>query len=468
MAKYDLIVIGAGPGGYPAAIRAAQLGASVALIEKEALGGVCLNWGCIPTKTLISGASLYGQLRQAERFGIQTGKITFDYASMQRNKEAVVAKLQAGLAALIKANGIALHTGRAVFLGRNRLAVHPPQGAPSTLEGARTIIATGAVSFLPSWLPASPRIVDSRAFLDLPQLPRSLIVLGGGVIGTELACLAAQLGVQVTIIELLEDILLTLDTDLRATLRRHMERELKIRILTGTAAKEVLSEADKITLKTAQETFSAELLLVATGRRPQTQALELKQAGVQPDPQGFIAVDESGQTAAATIYAVGDVTGGVQLAHAATAQGIAAAEHALAQRPPARPALVPSCIFTAPEIGTVGLTEKEAQEQQRAVRSGKFPFQALGRALAAGETQGFVKLIVDAKSDQILGAQVIGLQATELIAEATTAIQAELTARELGSTIHAHPTLAEAWMEAARAVHGACIHAAPQRSKHPQ
>jgi len=256
-----------------------------------------------------------------------------------------------------------------------------------------------------------------------------------------------------------------LDPDLRAVVRRHMEKQLKIRILAGKPAASVTAGDFGVKLKIADQTIEADLLLAAMGRRPMTQGLALDKAGVTPDPQGYIPVDTGGQTKAATIYAVGDVTGGPQLAHAATAQGITAAENALGQRRASGHRTVPSCIFTAPEIGVAGLSEQEAKQQNRTVSIGKFPFMALGRALAAGEPAGFVKLIVDADTDQLLGAQACGAHATELIAEATTAIQAELTARELARTIHAHPTLSEAWMEAAHAVHGACIHAAPKRKK---
>lgn len=465
MEKYDVVVIGAGPGGYPAAIRAAQQGASVAIIEKEALGGTCLNWGCIPTKTLIAASSLYWTMCHASRFGLSAEKVVFDYTAMLQNKTQLVEKLRAGIAMLLKSNGITFFEGTASFTGRNRVAVRPAKGKDTLLDSAHTIIATGAITDLPAFLPKSPRIMDSRVFLDLAQLPQRLIVMGGGVIGCELACMAAQLGVNVTIVELLEDILAMLDPDLRAVVRQHMEKQLKIRILTGKPAESVTAGDSGLKLKIAKQTIEADLLLAATGRRPMTQGLALNKAGVTPDAKGYIPVDACGQTKAATIYAVGDVTGGPQLAYAATAQGITAAENALGQHRASEYRIVPACIFTAPEIGVAGLSEQEAKQQNRTVSIGKFPFMALGRALAAGEPAGFVKWIVDANTDQLLGAQVCGAHATELIAEATTAIQAELTARELARTIHAHPTMSEAWMEAAHAVHGICIHAAPRRKK---
>ncbi|MDD5677531.1 MAG: dihydrolipoyl dehydrogenase [Kiritimatiellae bacterium] len=465
MEKYDLIVIGAGPGGYPAAIRAAQLGASVAIVEKEALGGTCLNWGCIPTKTLIASASLYWHMQHAQSLGVSVEKASFDYAAMIRHKNQVVEKLRAGVGQLLKANGIKVFEGTASFMTRNRLAVQRSGKESVVLEAARIIIATGSSAALPGFLPKAASVVESRAFLDLPRLPARLIVLGGGVIGCELACMAAQLGVQVTIVEILDDILVMLDADVRAEARRYMESHLKIRILTGKPLEQIKAGAQGVKGHVAGEEIEADLLLAAVGRRPVTEKLDLDKAGLKPNEKGYIEVNSACQTKAAGIYAIGDVNGGPQLAHAATAQGLLAAEHAVGPRRNVRAQIVPSCIFTAPEIAVVGISEQEAKQQNRAVKTGKFHFAALGKAIASGETTGFVKWIVDADTDQLLGAAAIGAHATELIATAVTAVQAELTAAEFAHTIQAHPTLSEAWMEAAHAVHAQCIHAPPRRRK---
>jgi len=465
MEKYDLIVIGAGPGGYPAAIRAAQLGASVAIVEKEALGGTCLNWGCIPTKTLIASAALYWHMRHAQDLGISLEKASFDYAAMIRRKDQVVAKLRGGVAQLLKANGITVFEGTAAFMTRNRLSVQRGGKESVVLESARIIIATGSSAALPSFLPKSSAVLESRGFLERTDLPARMIVLGGGVIGCELACMAAQLGAQVTIVEILDDILVMLDADLRAEVRRYMENQLKIRILTGKPLEQIKAGAQGVTGQVAGEPVEAELLLAAVGRRPVTEQLELEHAGLKPNDKGYIEVNAACQTKAAGIYAIGDVNGGPQLAHAATAQGLLAAEHAVGPRMNLRAQAVPACIFTAPEIAAVGLSEQEAKQQGRAVKTGKFHFAALGKALASGETAGFVKWIADAGTDQLLGAAAVGAHATELIATAVTAVQAELTAAEFARTIQAHPTLAEAWMEAAHAVHAQCIHAPPRRRK---
>jgi dihydrolipoamide dehydrogenase len=459
METFDVVVIGAGPGGYPAAIRAAQLGASVALVEKEQLGGTCLNWGCIPTKTLIAGADLFARLRHAKTFGITVSGATLDYAAMAGRKNQVVGQLQGGIKQLLKANGVKTFTGVASFKDRHTLDL----GNGTSIGAKNIILATGSTSAMPGFLPQHARVVESRAFLDLSQLPASLLVLGGGFIGCELACMAALLGVKVTLVELLEDILLLLDPDVRREVRGHMEKHLGIRVLTGKPLENIRAEAQAVRGSFGDETLTAELLLCAVGRRPVTEGLRLENAGLQTGERGFIEADDCCRTRVANIFAVGDVTGKIQLAHYATAQGVAAAENAVRPKSRAHDTLVPNVIFTAPEVGTVGLSELDAKRQNRAVKCGLFRFAGLGKALAAGETEGFVKWIADAATGQLLGAAAVGPHATELIAEATAAIRAELTLRELGRTIHAHPTFGEAWMEAAHAAEGDCIHAPPRR-----
>lgn len=463
MEKFDITVIGGGPGGYPAAIRAAQLGATVALIEKEFLGGTCLNWGCIPTKTLIAASSMFRAMRKAKGMGISVEKICFDYPSMIRNKNQVVDRLRSGVAKLLESNGVKVFEGTGAFVSRNRVAVKKSRGNACRIETGHTIVATGSVPALPEFLPKNKAILDSRSFLDHTTLPGDMIVLGGGIIGCELACMAAQLGVKITLVEILDDILTTLDTDLRAEVLRHMEHQLKIRILTGNPLDHVTVGSRGIRGEVNRETVESELLLAAVGRRPVTKDLVLEKAGAKTNEHGYIAVDEQCQTSAASVYAIGDVIGGPQLAHAATAQGLMVAETIMGHRRHGSSRVIPSCIFTALEIGTAGLSEQEAREQNREVTIGKFSFAASGKAVASGETTGFAKWIVDSSTDQLVGAQVIGPHAAELIAEATLAIQTECTASELARTVHAHPTLSEAWMEAANAVHGQCIHAIPRK-----
>ncbi|HTQ31360.1 MAG TPA: dihydrolipoyl dehydrogenase [Opitutaceae bacterium] len=458
METFDVVVIGAGPGGYPAAIRAAQLGARVAIVEKEKLGGTCLNWGCIPTKALIGAAETFEKIKHAAKLGINVTGASVDYAAMINRKNGVVQELRDGIDSLLKANGVTQFAGTAGFVDRTTLEV-----GGTRLGAKKIIVATGSTSAMPGFLPKHARVVESRAFLDLQKLPATMIVLGGGFIGCELACMAAMLGVKVTIVELLEDILLALDADVRREVRAHMEKNLGVRILTGKALEKISADDKAVRGSVGDETLTADLLLCAIGRKPVTEGLKLENAGLKTNERGYIETDDYGRTKVANIFAIGDVTGKIQLAHYATAQGLTAAENAVRPKPHRHDTIVPNVIFTAPEIGTVGLSEADAKKQNRAVKTGKFRFAGLGKALAAGEPAGFSKWIADAATDQLLGAAVVGAHATDLIAEATAAIRAELTVTELGRTIHAHPTFSELWMEAAHAVHGECIHAPPKR-----
>ena len=460
MEKFDLVVIGAGPGGYPAAIRAAQLGASVAIVEKEQVGGTCLNWGCIPTKFLIAAAELCTNVRAASSIGIVARDLAVDYAALIRRKNEVLAKLRGGVEMLLKGNAVRVYRGEGSFLGRNRIQVAQAEGT-AVLDAGAVILATGSVSAMPAFLPRHPRIVESRSFLDLAQLPASVLVLGGGVIGCEFACLLAPLGVRVTVVEMLEDIVAPLDADVRRELRRRMEGALGVRFITRVPLQDITSDDRGVSGTANGEKIEAELLLAAVGRSPCTKGLHLEAAGLQTTKAGRIEVDDFCQTAAATVYAIGDVTPGIQLAHRATSQGITAAANACGKRVRAE-TVIPSCIFTSPEIGSVGLSEQDAKAGGLEVRVGKFPFIALGKAVATGHTEGFVKWLADAKTGQLVGAHAVGAHATDLIAEAGVAIRAQLTAEEVARTVHAHPTLAEAWVEAAESVHGACIHL-PQR-----
>jgi dihydrolipoamide dehydrogenase len=467
VAAFDIVVIGSGPGGYPAAIRAAQLGASVALVEKEEMGGTCLNWGCIPTKTLIASSELFARIKSAGAMGLRVENASFDYAAMADRKDQIVQKLRNGIKQLLKANGVTVIQGSASFQSRNRIQVDAvnPGAEPVILDAGKTIISTGAASAMPAFLPRHERVVESRGFLNLRALPATTLILGGGIIGCEFACMLAQLGVQVTMVELLEDIVAVVDADVRRELRRHMEKTLGIRILTGVTLEEITADHHSVRGRAGQENLEADLLLVALGRKPVTSSLKLENAGLVPNERGFLDVDAYGRTRVATLYAIGDVTGGPLLAHAATAQGLVAAENACGRYLHKNETVVPNCIFTTPEIGTVGLGEQEAQQQGRKIKTGKYLMGALGKALAIGEPIGFVKWVADAETNQLLGAHAVGPHATDIIAEAAVAIRAELTAADLAHTIHAHPTLAEAWMEAAHALMGEPIHSAPPRKQ---
>jgi dihydrolipoamide dehydrogenase len=458
METFDIAVIGAGPGGYPAAIRAAQLGAKVAIIEREKLGGTCLNWGCIPTKALIAAAETFEKIEHAEKLGITVKDASVDYSVMIGNKDKAVGTLRSGINSLLTANGVKQFTGTASFVDRNTLEI-----GTERISAKKIIIATGSTSAMPGFLPRNERVVESRAFLDINKLPASMIVLGGGFIGCELACMAAMLGVKVTIVELLEDILLLLDPDVRREVRGHMEKNLGIRVLTGKALEKISADAKSVKGSFGDEVLTADLLLCAVGRKPVTDGLKLENAGLKTTERGYIEADDYCRTKVANIFAIGDVTGKIQLAHYATAQGIAAAENAVQTKSHKHDTIVPNVIFTSPEVGTAGLSEDDAKKLNRAVKTGKFRFNGLGKGIATGENVGFVKWIADATTDQLLGAAAVGPHATELIAEAAAVIRSELTTRELGRTIHAHPTFSESWMEAAHALHNECIHAPPKR-----
>ncbi len=463
MNEYDILVIGAGPGGYPAAIRAAQLGAKTAIVEREWLGGTCLNCGCIPTKAIISGAELYEHIGRAADWGIEVGEVGFDYSKMSARKDTIVAGLQNGIAQLIKANKIDLYEGAASFKTPKVVAVRDKDGGSQDIKADKLVIATGSTSAMPSFLPGHERIIESRRFLELSELPKSMLVMGGGYIGCELACMAAALGVKVTVAEMLDDILMLLDKDVRRVVSRHMEKKLKIDVLTGNPLENVSADGEGVTAESGGRKLRANLLLVATGRDPVTDGLALENAGIETDERGYVPVDSFSRTQLSSIFAVGDVTGRVQLAHAATSQGVYAAETALGHSVRKAETLIPGVIFTTPEVAVAGITESEAKDDGLDIAVGKFSFSALGKAIASNDTEGFVKLVVDKANDRIVGAQAVGAHATDLIAEACLAIRAELTASELGNTVHGHPTFAESWMEAAHAVHGACIHAPPAK-----
>jgi dihydrolipoamide dehydrogenase len=408
---------------------------------------------------LIAAGELYAKIKHAEALGISVKGAAVNYPAMIERKDKVVEQMRSGVGQLLKANGVKQFSGTASFKDRNTIAIS--DGA--AIGAKKTIIATGSTSVMPAFLPKHARVVESRALLEIKELPASLIVLGGGFIGCELACLAAQCGGKVTIVELLEDILLLLDADVRREVRRHMETALGIRVLTGKPLEHVEADGKGVRGSFGAEKLEAAMLLCSIGRKAVTDGLKLENAGLKPNERGFIEADDYGRTSVATIYAIGDVTGKTQLAHYATSQGITAAENACGHKLRKHETIVPNVIFTSPEIGTVGLTEDDAKRQGRQVTTGRFHFRGLGRALAVGETIGFVKWIADAQTDQLLGAAAVGAHATELIAEATIAIRGEFTARELGHTIHAHPTFGELWMEAAHALHGEAIHSPPKR-----
>lgn len=459
--KKKVVVIGGGPGGYVAAIRAAQLGAEVHLVEKENLGGTCLNVGCIPTKALLHTAELYRTLRQ-EDHGLIVKDAKVDWAALMARKAAIVNRLVQGVAGLLKANQVQVHNGRAELLDAHNVTV---SGAKPVRLTADVIVL--AVGSQPVKLPVpgvnSPGVIDSTGALSLPQPPKSLIIIGGGVIGTEFAALYHAFGAQVTVVEMLPGILPPVDGQIAARLKEELSLQ-GITFLTGAQLNEIRPAANGVTAFIRQgdkrHTADGEYLLLATGRRAGLDGLGLEAAGIATE-KGKIVVDQYFATSAPHIYAVGDCNAQIMLAHAASAQGVAAVEHALGHKPSYNSSIIPYCIYTSPEVAGVGITEEQAKTQGLQYKTGIFPLMANGKALIESCETGLVKLIADARYGNILGAHIVGPRATELIAEAALAMTLEATAEELVATIHAHPTLSEATAEAALQINGQAIHWPP-------
>lgn len=456
---YKIAIIGAGPGGYVAAIRAAQLGAKVAVIEQGALGGTCLNRGCIPTKALLAGAALVQEIRRAATFGIEVQGYTVDYGRLAARKDAVVKQLNQGIAYLFKKNKVDLFAGKACLRNPRRIAITGDNGQVQEIEAENIILATGSEpALLPSLGYNGRSVVTSTEALEWSALPESLVIIGGGVIGCEFATLFSTLGVKVTIVEAMPTILPMIDGELARRYQMLLKR-VGVEIKTGVQVTAVRDEGGlvKLTLATGEE-LSVAKVLISIGRRFNTSGLGLEEIGVALGSRGEILVDDYLRTNIEGVYAVGDVTNKIQLAHVASVQGIAAVQTILGRPTKVNYDAVPSCIFTSPEIASVGLTQEEAEKRGFKVKVGKFPFQASGKAQASGETEGMVKIVAEAESDRILGVHIMGAHATELIAEGTLAVSQGIKAQELAACIHAHPTLAEAVMEAAEAVHGMSIH----------
>jgi len=458
MAKYDIAVIGSGPGGYVAALRAAKLGRKVCLVERVALGGVCLNRGCIPTKTLTHLAEVCALVKRGGEIGIDAGEVRVDFARMQANKDAVVDRLKRGVAGLLKHAGVAVVMGTGRLAERKKVAVKLNDGGDELVEADKVIIATGSDPARPSWLPSgTDRVITSDEALRLTALPSSILILGGGYIGCEFASIFAQLGAEVTVVEMLDRLLPTLDGDIGAEIAKALKRlKAKVHVAMKVESLDVGQGGVRAKLSDGKA-VEAELALVCVGRRLLSADLGLEPAGIKVE-KGAVAVDEHCETSAAGVYAIGDVTGRMLLAHVATAQGIAAAEHAAGQNARIDYRCVPAAVFTNPEVATVGLTEAEARGAGRKARAAKFSLQALGRAVALGETAGFAKVVADEETGQVLGVHIVGAHASDVVAEGAMAIALEATVTELAQTIHAHPTLPEAVMEAARAWLGQGIH----------
>jgi len=462
---YDLIVIGSGPGGYSAAIRAGQYGLKTALIEKQAkLGGTCLLVGCIPTKSLLQTADVWQRFVHAEDEGIQCENPRLDYPKVKARKDGIVDKHSKGVGMLLKRAKVERFTGYATLKGGGKVDVSSDSGV-QTLEAKNIIIATGSEArMLPGLTPDAQFILTNIEILDLTSVPKSLIIIGAGAVGVEFASIFKRFGTDVTVIEMLPRVVPVEDEEISKELERNFRKQ-KIRVETGARAENIQKTPTgvKLTLTTKdgkQETLEAEKLLIAVGRKPNTEKIGLENTKVELD-RGFIKVDEHQQTAEPGVYAIGDVVAGTpQLAHVATREGMIAVAH-MAGKPavPINKNRIPGCTYTEPGIGSVGLTEAQARAQGYKVKIGKFPFAGDSRATILGHHEGFIKVVADEKYGEILGVHIIGPEAFELVGEAVAAMEAEATVDVMMQTIHAHPTLYEAMGEAFNAVYGLSINA---------
>jgi dihydrolipoamide dehydrogenase len=452
-----IIVIGGGIGGYPAALRAARLGAQVVLIERDKLGGVCLNWGCVPTKTLLQSAEIYSTVKRAPSFGVKAESISIDFAAMMRRKEGVVRQLTSGVEKLLKDKKVEIIRGTATFSDQKTIKI---METGKIIQGDKVIIATGSVPTKPD-IPGidGPNIMTSDDILSTKSLPKGVLIIGGGYIGVELGQLLSRLGVRVTIVEILSHTVPREDEDVGEALKKRLQEE-GIDIYTNSTV-EKIEPGKKIATVTyatpeGKKTVRVEKVILASGRRPYAEGLGLEKIGVRVDKDGII-VNNRMETNIPGIYAIGDSIGGIMLAHMAMAEGEYAARNAMGISSEIDYAAVPRCIYSFPEIGAVGMTEGEARERYN-VKVSRFPLHANSKANILGETHGMVKIIAEEEEGDILGVHIYSPHATDLISEAVFAMEMEATAEELAHVIHPHPTLSEALGEAAQILSGGAIH----------
>jgi dihydrolipoamide dehydrogenase len=465
---YDVIVIGSGPGGYPAAIRASQLGLKVAIIEKESLGGVCLNWGCIPTKALIKSAQVYEYVKHSANYGITTTGVNHDFGAVIKRSRGVADKMSKGVQFLMKKNKIDVIMGYGKVLSRGKVEVKDAEGKTQVVDGKYIIIATGGrTRELPNLKQDGKKVIGYREAMVLPTQPKSMIIVGSGAIGVEFAYVYNSMGTKVTIVEFLPKIVPVEDEDISRELEKQYRKQ-GIEIMTNSSVESLDTSGALVKAKVKQQdgsfiTLEAEIVLSAVGVVANIENLGLEQNGIKID-KGRVIVDKFQQTSIASIYAIGDCSPGQALAHVAAKEGINAAEHIAYQEKKYTHIPegidynnVPGCTYCIPEIASVGYTEKAAKEAGYEVKIGKFPFMASGKASAAGATDGFVKVIFDAKYGEFLGCHMIGMNVTEMIAEAVVARKLETTSHEILNAIHPHPTMSEGLKEAVAAAYGEAI-----------
>ena len=444
MSRYDAVVIGSGPGGYVCAIRLGILGKKTAIIESRDIGGTCLNRGCIPAKTLLHSEDIYSELSSLDKLGITVGDYSFDYAKIAKRKDKVVKRLTRGVEYLLNGHGVDIICACAKLIDS-----HTIQAGDDVIEADNIVLAMGSE---PSNIPVKgselPGVLNSDGVMELKECPKSVVIVGGGVIGIEFATLFSGLGSKVTIVEMLPSILFGMDKEVRETMLWLMQ-EKGVEIHTGAKLKEIILGLKCVFEKDGAEmSAEGEKVIIAAGRRPQTKDMGLEAAGVKVDARGFIEVDDELHTNVPNIYAIGDITGKIQLAHVASAQGIAAAHNIVGEHRKMSYNAVPSCIYTNPEIASVGLSEEKAIEAGYDVKIGKFDVSGNGRSIAINSVNGFAKIVSDAKSGKILGCHIVSAYATEMIGGVTLAIAKGMTVKDVEGVIHPHPTVSEIIMEA--------------------
>ncbi len=463
MNEIEVVIIGGGPGGYVAAIKAAHLGLKALLVEKDKLGGVCLNWGCIPTKALVSTAELLNNLQRAGEFGIQVKDYSFDFSAIMKRKDMITQRLSSGVGQLMKANQVRVIKGEGQIIEPGTVEVTGTAGEKEIIKTKNIIIATGSkVMRLPIPGIDTEGVITSNEALSLSELPSRMLIIGGGVVGIEFAGIFKALGVEVTVVEMLPRILLPIDEEIARRLTQLLKRK-GIEILTDSKVKAIKKNHQNlevlISTTDGEKKIETEKVLLAAGRVPELGNIDVQGLGIELD-KGAIKVDEKMRTNIPGIYAVGDVVGKIMLAHVASREGIVAVENISGKEVLMNYKVVPNCVFSMPEVASVGLTEEEARKENDNIKVSKFPFMANGKALGMGETEGMVKIIANADTSELLGFHILGAHASDLIAEGTLGLSMKATAFEIVNTIHAHPTLAEAIAEAAEGITGKPIHLA--------
>lgn len=470
--NFDAVVVGAGPGGYVCAIKLGQLGLKTAIIERENLGGVCLNVGCIPSKAMIHAGSFYEKMgHHAQEMGIDAQVKGIDLSKLKSWKDGIVKKLTSGVGTLLKANKVEILKGEAKFTGPTTLSVKTAEGA-QTITAKKFVIATGSRAFdIPGFAPDGKNVITSTEALDLTSPPKRLVVIGGGYIGLELGTYLAKVGSQVTVLEGTAKLLGAMDQDCVGVVARGLKKR-NVNVVLEAKAKSYKKsgKALEITFDTPKgtQTLECDVILVTVGRKPNSDTIDLAKAGLQPNAKGFIDIDRQCRTKVPHIFAIGDVAGGLLLAHKASREGIVAAEVIAGQKSAFDTTIIPAVVFTDPEIATVGLTLTEAQAAGFDAHEAQFPFAALGKALASGESDGFCKIVADRKTQRLLGVHIVGAEASALLGEAGLALELGAVVQDIALTIHAHPTLPEALMEAAEVALGHPIHIVTRAAREPQ